>query len=71
MNDFVERLRDDAMYFDRGHGAFGESERWRRLDEDKFAELIVAAVFDAIANERFEIPDFVINAVKEKFQDKE
>lgn len=37
----IESIKEAAMVEVRSHGAFGESERYYRLDEDLFAELLI------------------------------
>lgn len=41
MNLRIQELKKQAMVEVRSHGAFGEVECYKTLDEDKFAELIV------------------------------
>ena len=71
MNKIIEQLLEESTYYERGHGAFGESERYKTLDNELFAKNIIDKVFALIDDERFEIPVAVSKAVKEKFQDKE
>jgi hypothetical protein len=54
MNERIEELKQQAMIEVRSHGAFGESERYRELDVDKFAELIINECADlAYAGEEY------------------
>jgi hypothetical protein len=41
MNEQIQELIKQATVEVRGHGAFGEPERYTKLDPEKFAELIV------------------------------
>lgn len=41
MNERIKELMTQATVEVRSHGAFGESERYSKLDPEKFAELIV------------------------------
>jgi len=49
MNERIKELEALAMEVEHSHGAFGEYEKYERLNVQKFAELIVlecAALFD-------------------------
>jgi hypothetical protein len=41
MNKRIQELIKQATVEVRGHGAFGEPERYTKLDTEKFAELII------------------------------
>lgn len=41
MNPKIKALYDQAMEEVRSHGAFGENERYMKLNPEKFAELII------------------------------
>lgn len=41
MNERIRELMEQSMIEVRSHGAFGESERYKKLDPEKFALLIV------------------------------
>lgn len=41
MNERIEELMKQSMIEVRSHGAFGENERYQKLDPQKFAELII------------------------------
>ena len=41
MNERIKELIAQATVEVRSHGAFGESERYSKLDPEKFAELII------------------------------
>jgi hypothetical protein len=41
MNEQIQELIKQATVEVRSHGAFGETERYTKLDPEKFAELIV------------------------------
>ncbi len=41
MNERIKELVKQATIEVRSHGAFGESERYTKLDPEKFAELII------------------------------
>ena len=41
MNERIRELLNQSMVEVQGHGAFGELERYKELDPEKFAELIV------------------------------
>ena len=58
-----ERIQELAVQTIRGWSSFED------LDEriEKFAELIVKAVFDRIADERFEVYEPVVKSVKQHF----
>lgn len=51
MNDRIAELKEAAMYDQWGHGAFGESERHRRLDADKLARLVMEDCIDAVGRD--------------------
>lgn len=53
MNERIKELMTQATVEVRSHGAFGESERYNKLDPEKFAELIVRECAD-IANSHYE-----------------
>jgi hypothetical protein len=48
MNEQIQELIKQATVEVRGHGAFGEPERYTKLDPEKFAELIVQECIDKI-----------------------
>ena len=41
MNAVIEKLKKEANVEHCGHGAFGEPERYCRLDPDKLIELVI------------------------------
>ena len=41
MNNRIEELKKQAMYTVYSHGAFGEPENYKKLDVDKFAEILL------------------------------
>jgi hypothetical protein len=50
MNERIQELLEQATVEVRGHGAFGEPERYTKLDPEKFAELIVRECAEVAAN---------------------
>jgi hypothetical protein len=50
MNEQIQELIKQATVEVRGHGAFGEPERYTKLDPEKFAELIVRECAEVAAN---------------------
>jgi hypothetical protein len=42
MNERIQELMKQATVEVRSHGAFGEPERYTKLDPEKFAELLIA-----------------------------
>jgi hypothetical protein len=49
MNERIQELIKQATVEVRGHGAFGEPERYTKLDPEKFAELVRADEREACA----------------------
>jgi hypothetical protein len=50
MNERIKELKKQAMVKVVSHGAYGESENYWHLDEDKFAELIVEECRQVVAD---------------------
>ena len=53
MNDRIKSLIEKATVKERSHGAFGEPEIWKRLDEEMLVKLVVeecAGIYDKIDN---------------------
>jgi hypothetical protein len=48
MNEQIQELIKQATVEVRSHGAFGETERYTKLDPEKFAQLIVQECIDKI-----------------------
>jgi hypothetical protein len=63
-----ERL-EDLMYLSgmTAQGCWDSMDDYQRQAVEKFAQLIVKAVFDRIADERFDVYEPVVNSVKEHF----
>ena len=59
----------DLMYHSglTAQGCWDEMDEYDKQAIEKFAELIVKAVFDRIADERFEVYEPVVKSVKEHF----
>ena len=62
MNERIKQLAEQAGIYKLD--LFDETDHWVL---EKFAELIVKAVFDRIADERFEVYEPVVKSVKEHF----
>ncbi len=58
-----ERIRKLIRNLDNEIGRY----YWTDKEKEKFAELIVRECLLKIENERFELPDFIIDSVKEHF----
>ncbi len=67
MNEQIQELIKQATVEVRGHGAFGEPERYTKLDPEKFAELIVRECIQAVDNVGGYNEEFHMNAIKEHF----
>jgi hypothetical protein len=72
MNERIKELIAQATVEVRSHGAFGESERYSKLDPEKFAELIVRECLSKIENEAAQYAEPVwavelVNDIKEHF----
>jgi hypothetical protein len=50
MNEQIQELIKQATVEVRSHGAFGEPERYTKLDPEKFAQLIVRECAEVAAN---------------------
>jgi hypothetical protein len=50
MNERIQELIKQATVEVRSHGAFGEPERYTKLDPEKFAQLIVRKCADLCTN---------------------
>jgi len=53
MNDRIKSLIEKATVKERSHGAFGEPEIWKRLDEELLVKLVAtecAGIYDKIDN---------------------
>lgn len=55
MNDRINELKKQAMVKEHSHGAFRESESYWRLDEDKFAQLIVKDAINQCRQEWYDL----------------
>ena len=55
MNNRLTELKKRAMVKEHSHGAFGESESYWKLDEDKFAELIIKDAIDECRKEWYDL----------------
>jgi hypothetical protein len=53
MNKRIKTLIEKATVKERSHGAFGEPEIWKRLDEEMLVKLVAtecAGIYEAIDN---------------------
>jgi len=71
MNDRIKALIEKATVKERSHGAFGEPEIWKRLDEELLVKLVAtecAGIYDKIdnGNKHLGTSDY-IKAVKKHF----
>ena len=69
MNLRIQELKKQAMVEVRSHGAFGEVECYKTLDEYKFAELIVrecASIFEGVYTDQ-QRPERIDTRIKEHF----
>jgi len=75
MSKFLEKLKSVSTVTEYGHGAFGESERYQKLDVDKFAQNIINECVLAIknlpttSNTEDKIIVEVVKALRKKFED--
>ena len=69
MNPIVRKLAEESGLLYEQIGPSVETRYTKKKEETlaAFAELIVKAVFDRIANERFEVYEPVVKSVKEHF----
>ena len=64
----AERLvKDELAHLERIHNRLYSFTEGREIYNQKFAELIVRECLLKIENERFELPDFIIDSVKQHF----
>lgn len=71
MNEQIKKLIEAATVKEHSHGAYGEHEWHRKLDPEKFAELIIAECADMFPDDLSSMRDYTGKAcrymIKEHF----
>ena len=84
MSKFLEKLKSVSTVTEYGYGAFGESERYQKLDVDKFAQNIINECINVLRQQgeiakiqldpnsttRYAMLNFSANVIKEHFEEK-